>query len=288
MKPFTFKCNSARETNCSSELRPINVASMSEWECATEDAEVCRGFAWQFMQAIKLTPPLVPPALCTLGFLACFHSFLSNSSKAGNNGAIYPWDRECTAQHLFKLLFFSAVMTNKSSRTDCLYFPAPGVGNFIQSRGEMEMDIRWCQDVTRSPVRWICQPPIPADCQTHGIQLIPFAWEPAQPSPSTLVLHWRWMVGSERIKRTTYYTLRHSTQTFLANWITMLEAFQSDLVRRTRLLLSLKGTARRIKITESRVFILAQNCLWPQLKAQFTTATGTSQKKCGHLHHSNV
>lgn len=45
------------------------------------------------MQAIKLTPPLVPPALCTLGFLACFHSLPSASSKAGNNQAVHPQDR---------------------------------------------------------------------------------------------------------------------------------------------------------------------------------------------------
>lgn len=45
------------------------------------------------MQAIKLTPPLVPPALCTLGFLACFHSLLSASSKAGNNQAVHLQDR---------------------------------------------------------------------------------------------------------------------------------------------------------------------------------------------------
>lgn len=85
------------------------------------------------MQAIKLTPPLIPQAVCTLGFLACFRSFLSSSSEAGSNQAIYPWDRVCVTA-----LARAALLTchGKLELWDRLT-----VDIFTQSRGEMEMDI---------------------------------------------------------------------------------------------------------------------------------------------------
>ena len=55
----------------------------------------------------------------------------------------------------------------------------------------------------------ISRPPIPADCQTQGVRLVPFAREPAQPSPPMLVLYWRWLGRSRGRKRTTYVAPQH-------------------------------------------------------------------------------
>lgn len=82
--------------------------------------------------------------------------------------------------------------------------------------------------------------------------------------------------------------LLHSTQMFLANWITMLETFQSALVRRTRLLLSLKGTARRINNSWAQGGGLVYKVLLALAGSPIHHCHSTSQKKCRHLHHITI
>lgn len=56
----------------------------------------------------------------------------------------------------------------------------------------------------------VSQPPVPADCQAQGVQLVPFAQKPTQPSSPTLTLYWGWPGGSGRRKRTTNAAPQHT------------------------------------------------------------------------------
>lgn len=70
MKLFTFKRNSARETDCLSELWPINVAPVAKGACA-KMLKSAEGFLDNSRRPLKLLlpPPTNPPPL----LLSCFH-----------------------------------------------------------------------------------------------------------------------------------------------------------------------------------------------------------------------